>query len=43
MCPLSEYCASRAIPSVKESDYLNHIGVELHKDIDILWTGKDEK
>jgi protein O-GlcNAcase/histone acetyltransferase len=37
-CP-TEYCASRAIPSVKESDYLNHIGVELHKDIDILWTG----
>ena len=36
---LSEYCASRAVPSVSESQYLKHLGAELHPNIDIMWTG----
>ena len=35
-----EYCASHAVPSVKESQYLKHIGDHLHPDIDIMWTGE---
>ena len=27
-----EYCASHAVPSVKESQYLKHIGDHLHPD-----------
>jgi len=37
-CP-TEYCASRAIPNVKSSEYLNTIGSKLINDIDIMWTG----
>lgn len=37
-CP-TEYCGSRAQPSVKESPYLKHIGESLHPDIDVMWTG----
>ena len=35
-----EYCKTRAVPSVKNSNYLNTLGEELHKDVNIMWTGK---
>ena len=38
-CP-TEYCGSRATPSVSESQYLKHVGSDLHSNIDIMWTGK---
>ncbi|ESO96834.1 hypothetical protein LOTGIDRAFT_115468 [Lottia gigantea] len=37
-CP-TEYCASRAVPNVKCSEYLNTIGSKLLPGIDIMWTG----
>ncbi|CAI8006641.1 Protein O-GlcNAcase [Geodia barretti] len=37
-CP-TEYCESRAVPSVAKSQYLQHIGAELDPGIDIMWTG----
>ncbi|XP_049287177.1 protein O-GlcNAcase [Anopheles funestus] len=37
-CP-TEYCSSRASPTVKQSEYLNTLGSKLVKAIDILWTG----
>lgn len=37
-CP-TQYCASRAIPTVSESEYLNTLGQKLLPQIDILWTG----
>ena len=37
---LLEYCGSRAIPSVKDSPYLNYIGENLRPGIDIMWTGR---
>lgn len=37
-CP-TEYCASRAIPSVRNSEYLNTIGSKLHPEIMVMWTG----
>ncbi|KAH8281080.1 hypothetical protein KR054_010184 [Drosophila jambulina] len=37
-CP-TQYCASRAVPNVQESEYLNTLGSKLNNDIDILWTG----
>lgn len=37
-CP-TEYCESRAVPNVPESEYLNTIGKELKPDIDIMWSG----
>ena len=36
----TEYCVSRAVPSVLEFLYLQHIGSELDPGIDILWTGE---
>lgn len=36
---LSEYCASRAVPTVNQSDYLATIGARLLPGIDIMWTG----
>lgn len=39
-CCSLEYCGSRAVPSVVESQYLNHLGEHLHPSIDVLWTGK---
>ena len=36
---VAEYCASRAVPTVSNSEYLNTIGVKLLPDIDIMWTG----
>ena len=38
-CP-TEYCGSRALPTVSESQYLKHIGSDLHPNIDIMWTGE---
>jgi len=35
-----EYCASHAMPSVEESQYLKHIGEHLHANVDVMWTGK---
>jgi protein O-GlcNAcase/histone acetyltransferase len=37
-CP-TEYCASRAVPSVLKSEYLNTVGSKLHHGIDVMWTG----
>uniref|UniRef100_A0A0N5A9H2 protein O-GlcNAcase n=1 Tax=Syphacia muris TaxID=451379 RepID=A0A0N5A9H2_9BILA len=37
-CP-TEYCESRACPSLEESDYLLTLGKKLLPDIYILWTG----
>ena len=36
----TEYCASRAVPNVFLSEYLNTIGSKLLPGVDILWTGK---
>uniref|UniRef100_A0A1L8E3Q4 protein O-GlcNAcase n=2 Tax=Nyssomyia neivai TaxID=330878 RepID=A0A1L8E3Q4_9DIPT len=37
-CP-TQYCSSRAVPSVTRSEYLNTLGSKLAQDIEILWTG----
>ena len=37
-CP-TEYCASRAVPTVSQSEYLNTVGTKLLPDIDVMWTG----
>ncbi|CAM1154384.1 MGEA5 (predicted) [Pycnogonum litorale] len=37
-CP-TEYCASRAVPNVLNSEYLNVVGSKLFPSIDIMWTG----
>lgn len=37
-CP-TEYCASRAVPTVTNSQYLNTIGEKLLPGIEIMWTG----
>ena len=37
-CPV-EYCSSRSVPSVKESEYLQTIGKQLDKSINVFWTG----
>lgn len=37
-CP-TEYCSSRAVPSVQHSDYLSTIGAKLCPGIDVMWTG----
>ncbi|XP_054726766.1 protein O-GlcNAcase [Anastrepha obliqua] len=37
-CP-TQYCSSRAIPTVHDSEYLNTLGSKLNHDIDIMWTG----
>ncbi|XP_064600091.1 protein O-GlcNAcase-like [Liolophura sinensis] len=37
-CP-TEYCSTRAIPSVSNSEYLTTLGSKLLPDIDIMWTG----
>lgn len=39
-CP-TEYCSSRAVPSVGKSAYLRTLGAELDPRIQILWTGPD--
>ncbi|XP_076437462.1 protein O-GlcNAcase-like [Babylonia areolata] len=37
-CP-TEYCATRALPSVLTSEYLTTLGSKLLPSIDIMWTG----
>ncbi|KAK8385333.1 hypothetical protein O3P69_012275 [Scylla paramamosain] len=37
-CP-TQYCSTRAVPSVHTSEYLNTIGQKLAPEIDIMWTG----
>jgi len=37
-CP-TQYCTTRAIPSITSSEYLKTIGSKLAPDIDIMWTG----
>ncbi|KAK6043403.1 hyaluronoglucosaminidase [Cooperia oncophora] len=37
-CP-TEYCESRAVPSLEHSEYLATLGEELISDVHILWTG----
>uniref|UniRef100_A0A7I4Y650 protein O-GlcNAcase n=1 Tax=Haemonchus contortus TaxID=6289 RepID=A0A7I4Y650_HAECO len=37
-CP-TEYCESRAVPSLEHSEYLATLGEELINDVHILWTG----
>ncbi|XP_037952799.1 protein O-GlcNAcase [Teleopsis dalmanni] len=37
-CP-TQYCSSRAIPTLHDSEYLNTLGSKLNHDIDIMWTG----
>ena len=38
-CP-TQYCATRAVPDVSTSDYLNTIGPKLASGIEIMWTGR---
>ncbi|XP_065372571.1 protein O-GlcNAcase [Calliphora vicina] len=37
-CP-TQYCSTRAVPSVHDSEYLNTLGSKLNHEIDIMWTG----
>ncbi|XP_015429236.1 PREDICTED: protein O-GlcNAcase [Dufourea novaeangliae] len=38
LCP-TQYCATRAMPNVSSSEYLNTLGSKLAQEIDIMWTG----
>ncbi|XP_022912633.2 protein O-GlcNAcase isoform X1 [Onthophagus taurus] len=38
VCP-TQYCATRAVPNVTNSEYLNTLGSKLAQEIDIMWTG----
>ncbi|KAH0947106.1 hypothetical protein HN011_003576 [Eciton burchellii] len=38
LCP-TQYCATRAMPNVVSSEYLNTLGSKLAQEIDIMWTG----
>ncbi|KAJ8715469.1 hypothetical protein PYW07_009951 [Mythimna separata] len=37
LCP-TQYCSTRAVPSVNSSEYLNTLGTKLSQQIDIMWT-----
>nr|CAG4646837.1 EOG090X01OH [Megafenestra aurita]SVE92239.1 EOG090X01OH [Megafenestra aurita] len=37
-CP-TQYCGSRAVPDVPNSEYLNTVGSKLAPGIDVMWTG----
>ncbi|XP_066145811.1 protein O-GlcNAcase isoform X1 [Euwallacea fornicatus] len=37
-CP-TQYCSTRAVPNVTNSEYLNTLGLKLSQDINIMWTG----
>ncbi|KAG5894231.1 hypothetical protein JTB14_002280 [Gonioctena quinquepunctata] len=39
VCP-TQYCSTRAVPNVTNSEYLNTLGSKLTLEIDILWTGQ---
>ncbi|XP_060806964.1 protein O-GlcNAcase isoform X2 [Amyelois transitella] len=38
ICP-TQYCSTRAVPTVTSSEYLNTLGTKLSQQIDIMWTG----
>ncbi|XP_030766914.1 protein O-GlcNAcase isoform X2 [Sitophilus oryzae] len=38
LCP-TQYCSTRAVPNVTNSEYLNTLGSKLAQEIDIMWTG----
>ncbi|XP_063389386.1 protein O-GlcNAcase isoform X1 [Cydia fagiglandana] len=38
LCP-TQYCSTRAVPTVNSSEYLNTLGTKLSQQIDIMWTG----
>ncbi|XP_058813212.1 protein O-GlcNAcase [Topomyia yanbarensis] len=38
-CP-TQYCSSKAVPTVKQSEYLYTLGSKLIRNIDVLWTGQ---
>ncbi|XP_065173924.1 protein O-GlcNAcase isoform X2 [Atheta coriaria] len=38
LCP-TQYCATRAVPNVTNSEYLNTLGSKLAQEIEIMWTG----
>ncbi|CAB3257687.1 unnamed protein product [Arctia plantaginis] len=38
LCP-TQYCSTRAVPTVNNSEYLNTLGTKLSQQIDIMWTG----
>lgn len=38
VCP-TQYCATRAVPSVSQSEYLRTLGTQLSQDVDVMWTG----
>ncbi|XP_050681905.1 protein O-GlcNAcase isoform X2 [Leptidea sinapis] len=38
LCP-TQYCSTRAVPTVPNSEYLNTLGTKLSQEIDIMWTG----
>jgi len=38
LCPV-EYCSSRAVPDVADSEYLATLGNTLHPNIKVFWTG----
>ncbi|XP_053619430.1 protein O-GlcNAcase [Plodia interpunctella] len=38
ICP-TQYCSTRAVPTVNSSEYLNTLGTKLSQQIDIMWTG----
>lgn len=37
-CP-TQYCSTRAVPTVTRSEYLTTIGSKLAQEVDVLWTG----
>ncbi|KAK9871747.1 hypothetical protein WA026_014201 [Henosepilachna vigintioctopunctata] len=39
ICP-TQYCSSRAVPNVTNSEYLNTLGSKLSQEINIMWTGQ---
>ncbi|XP_041985281.1 protein O-GlcNAcase isoform X2 [Aricia agestis] len=38
LCP-TQYCSTRAVPTVNSSEYLNTLGEKLSREIDVMWTG----
>ncbi|XP_028043581.1 protein O-GlcNAcase [Bombyx mandarina] len=38
LCP-TQYCSTRAVPTVTSSEYLNTLGSKLSQQIEIMWTG----
>ncbi|KAF5298117.1 hypothetical protein FQA39_LY02541 [Lamprigera yunnana] len=38
LCP-TQYCESRAMPNITNSEYLNTLGSKLAQEIDVMWTG----